>query len=78
MACRLVGAKPLSEPMLLILLIEPLGTNQWNFNRNYNIFSQENAYEYVVWKMAAILSRPQCVKLYMYTADEFYEENFMT
>ena len=22
---------------------------------------QENAYEYVVWEMAAILSRPQCV-----------------
>ena len=25
------------------------------------IFIQENAYENVVWKMAAILSRPQCV-----------------
>ena len=34
---------------------------QWNFNRNSYIFIQENAFENVVWKMAAILSRPQCV-----------------
>ena len=27
MACRLAGAKPLSEPMLELLLIGPLGTN---------------------------------------------------
>ena len=26
------------------------------------IFIQENAYENVIWKMAAILSRPQYVK----------------
>ena len=41
-----------------ILLIGPLG----NLNRNLNIFTQENIFENVVWKMAAILSRPQCVK----------------
>ena len=35
---------------------------QWNFNQNHNIFFQENAFESVVWKTAAILSRPQCVK----------------
>ena len=34
---------------------------QWNFNQNSYIFIQENAFEKVVWKMAAILSRPQCV-----------------
>ena len=34
---------------------------QWNLNRNLNIFIQENAFENVVWKMAAMLSRPQCV-----------------
>ena len=33
---------------------------QWNFNRNSNIFIEENAFENVVWKMAAILSRTQC------------------
>ena len=43
-----------------ILLIWPLG----NFGeiRNSYIFIQENAIEDVVWKMAAILSRPRCVK----------------
>ena len=32
-----------------------------NFNRNFNIFIQENAFESVVHEMAAIFSRPQCV-----------------
>ena len=45
-----------------ILLIGPLGTN---FSENeieiYTFFIQENTFENVVWKMAAILSRPQCV-----------------
>ena len=36
----------------------------WNFNRKSNIFIQENAFESVVWEMAAILSRPQCVNIY--------------
>ena len=35
---------------------------QWNHNRNLCIYIQENAFENVVWEMAAILSRPQCVK----------------
>ena len=35
---------------------------QWNFNRNSNIFIQENVFESVVCGKAAILSRPQCVK----------------
>ena len=30
--------------------------------KNSYIFIQENAFENVVWKMAAILSQPQCVK----------------
>ena len=41
-----------------ILLIGPLGTN----SSEIVIFIQEKAFENVVWKMAAILSRPQCVK----------------
>ena len=36
---------------------------QGNFNRNSNIFIQENAFENVVWKMAATLSWPQCVNV---------------
>ena len=35
---------------------------QWNINRNSNILIRENAFENVVWKMVAILPRPQCVK----------------
>ena len=35
---------------------------QWNFNRNSHIFIQENTFETVVCGMAAILSRPHCVK----------------
>ena len=31
----------------------------WNFNRNWNIFIRENAFEYIVCEMASILSRPQ-------------------
>ena len=34
---------------------------QWNHNRNLYIFIQENTQKNVVWEMAAILSRPQCV-----------------
>ena len=39
---------------------------QWNFNRNSNFFIQENAFESVICEMAAILSRPQWVKLISY------------
>ena len=62
MACRLVGAKPLSEPMLEYCYLDPWEQTSVKSYRNLNIFIQENACENVVWKMAAILSRPQCVK----------------
>ena len=43
-----------------ILLIDPLGTN---FSEIViDIYIRENAYENVVWKMAANLSQPQYVK----------------
>ena len=46
-----------------ILLIGPLGTNFSDILIYYScIFIQKNAFENVVWKMAAILSGPQCVK----------------
>ena len=46
-----------------IMWIVPLGTNfsEILLNQNLYIFIQENAFENV-WKMAFILSRPQCVK----------------
>ena len=34
---------------------------QWNLNPNSYIYKQENAFENFIWKMASILSRPQCV-----------------
>ena len=61
MACRLVGAKPLSEPMMDIVYWTLRNKLQWNLNRNSNIFIQENAFKNVVWKMAAILFRFHCV-----------------
>ena len=63
MACRLVGAKPLSEPMLEYSNWTLKNKLQRNLYRNSNIFIQENAFQNVVWKMAAILSRPQCVNV---------------
>ena len=36
---------------------------QWNFNRNSNIFIEENTFENVVCEMASLLSRPQCVNV---------------
>ena len=47
-----------------ILLIGPLGTNFSEILIEIHIFSffQENAFEYVVWKKVAILTRPQCAK----------------
>ena len=36
---------------------------QWNLNRNLYIAIQENSFENIAWKMAAILSRPQCVNV---------------
>ena len=44
-----------------ILLIGPLGNKlQWNLRWNLYIFIQENAFETVVRKLAAVLPRPQC------------------
>ena len=48
-----------------ILSIRCLGTNnlQWNSNQNTKVFIHENAFENVVYEMAAILSQPQCVDM---------------
>ena len=34
---------------------------KWNLKQNSYIFTEENAFENVVWKMASMLFRPQCV-----------------
>ena len=48
----------------ILLIGPPRSKLRWNVNRNSYIFIQENPFENVVWKMAAILSRPQCVNWY--------------
>ena len=63
MACRLVGAKHYLYQWWNIVNWTPGNKFQWNFNWNSYICIQENAVEHVIWKMAAILSQPQCVKL---------------
>ena len=62
MACRLIGAKPLYEPMLDCCQLNLANIFQWKFNQNTAIFIEENARENVVCEIASILSRPQCVK----------------
>ena len=61
MACRLDGTTPLSEPMLQYCYLNTKEQTSVKLMRNSNIFIQENAFESVVWEMAAILSRPHCV-----------------
>ena len=65
MACRLAGAKPLSETKLYSVNSNLRSKLQWNLKRNSCVFLQENAFENVVYEMASILSRPQCVNGHM-------------
>ena len=56
MACRLFVAKPLFEPILILMLIGAKGktlSDAWLTKYS------------VIWKMAAILSRPQSVKVWV-------------
>ena len=62
MACRLFSTKPLSEPVLGLLSIGPLGTNFSEiFYQNTKLFIQENASENIVFEKVAILSRARWV-----------------
>ena len=54
MAYPIVGAKPLSEPMLEFVDWTVMNMFQWHLNRNAYIFIQENAFQNVVCKMAAV------------------------
>ena len=63
MTCRLFGAKVLSETTLVCCYLDSWGHSSVNFNRNSNIFIQENLSENVVWKKSVILCRPQCVTI---------------
>ena len=58
----------------------PKNKPQWNFNRNWYIFIQKNSFKNVVWKMAAILSWPQCVKQWAFSSptSEGFHSNLTT
>ena len=54
-----------------ILLIGTLGTNNSEISNQMSfLFIREIAYENVIWKMAAILFRPQCVKAWVLSYKE--------
>ena len=59
MACRLVCAKPLSEPILEYSKLTP--GEQTAVTSKFTHFHSRNALENAVSKMAAMLSRPQFV-----------------
>ena len=56
MACRLLGAKPLCEPILTYCKCDSKEQTSVKFESNTKLFIHENVLEDVVCKMAAILS----------------------
>ena len=64
MACAWLAPSHYLNPCRNILHWILRNKLQWNLNSNLYIFIQENAFSYVVWKMAAILSRPQCLIIF--------------
>ena len=61
MACNLVHAEPLIEPMLEYCWFEPRVQPSVKSQAKFPTFSFPNAFEYVVCEIADIFSRPQCV-----------------
>ena len=57
MACRLFGAKPLSNQCWVIVNWTLRNELQWNFNQDTKLFIHSTASENIVCEMAAILSR---------------------
>ena len=56
MDCRLVFAKPLSEPMVDNVNWNPRNKLHWNFSRNSYIFIQQKWFQIIVGKMVGISS----------------------
>ena len=65
MACRLAGAKPLSEPMLEYCEFDPWEQTSMKLQSKFIHFHSRKSK--IVWKIAAILSRPQCVEQDFYS-----------
>ena len=57
--CRVVGIKPLSEPMLIFVDHTDRNKLKYHLNRITQIFIHENVIENVACKMASISFRPQ-------------------
>ena len=63
MACRLFDVKPLHETMLVYCQLDPRGQNSLKFKLKTKLFIHKNAFENVVYEIAAILSREKGVKI---------------
>ena len=76
---RLFGEYICTSKLTIIglLLIEPLGKNFSEVLIETHIFIKENAFENVVWKMSAILSLPQCVKMLGHLQAQYWLQNWI-
>ena len=63
MASRLIGAKPLPEPMLLYCQLDPKEHMSAKCCLISKVFIHEIAFENTVSEMAVVLSGPQCDNL---------------
>ena len=59
--CRLFGAKPLFEPIMTNSHLDYMDFFNKILIEKWNVFTQENVSEYVVWKMVPVSARPKCV-----------------
>ena len=63
MACRLLGANPLSEPMMIYCHLDLKEHISMKYDFEIQKFSlKKNAFENIVCEMATLLSQPQCVQ----------------
>ena len=66
MVCHLFCAKPLSEPMLEHCQLDPWEQIAMKSSLKFKHFHSKNAFENVICKLVAILSRPECVNSYYF------------
>ena len=57
MGCRLIGAEPLSEPVLAYYYIDHRERDSMKFFHNIATFIPEYAFENVIYKMVGFVSR---------------------
>ena len=77
MACCLLCTKPLPEPIVIHCQLDPyMNKLQWNSNQNTKIYIEENAFQNVVFKMAAILFQPQSVNTVRYQWKQSRKSHF--